>query len=120
MENKEIKPFETEAAVVITDKHSNELNIEYYVDEIAMFGTYQSKGWNDEQLISIKEQLQAIHDALPDDENGEIPEDFKLSVQAGKKPPIIKVNFNIYAEEGVFKPKIADFLQKLQKGMDTA
>lgn len=116
MANKEIKPFVTETVTVITDNSGNELNIEYYSDEVAMFGTYQSTGWDDPQLQSIKKHLQAIHDALPDNESGEIPEDFKLSVQGNKKPPVVKVNFNIYSEEGIFKNKISEFIQKIDAG----
>ena len=123
MENNQITPFVTETTVVITDKSSNELNIEYYNDEIAMFGTYQSTGWKDPILASIKKHLQNIHNALPeieDSSEGEIPEDFKLSLQAGKKPPVVKVNFNIYSNEAFFKPVIADFIKKIQTGIDTA
>ncbi len=123
MENNQITPFVTETTVVITDKSSNELNIEYYNDEIAMFGTYQSTGWKDPILASIKEHLQNIHNALPEiDVNAEgvIPEDFKLTLQSGKKPPVVKVNFNIYSNETFFKPVIADFIKKIQTGIDTA
>lgn len=123
MENNEITPFVTETAVVITDKSSNELNIEYYADEIAMYGTYQSSGWNDPILAAIKEHLQKIHNALPEIEDsaeGEIPEDFKLSLQAGKKPPVVKINFNIYSNEAFFKPAIAEFIKKIQTGIDAA
>lgn len=119
MENKDIKPFQTETAVVITDKSGNELNMEFYNDEIAMYGTYQAVSVSDEHLKSIIMHLQGIHDALPDNEDGEIPEDFKLTVQAGKKPPCFKVNFNIYPEDGIFKAKIATVIQKLQAIVDS-
>lgn len=117
MENTEIKPFVTEAVSVITDKSGNELNIEYYADEIAMFGTYQSTGWDDPILKSIQGHLQAILDALPDNEDGEVPEDFKMTIQGAKKPPVVKVNINIYSEEGVVKTKIAEFIQKIEAGI---
>lgn len=119
MEINDIKPFKTETNFVITDKVGNELNIEYYSDEITLYGTYQATGWDDPILASIKVHLQGIHDALPDNKEGAIPEDFKLTIQAGKKAPCFKGNFNIYSDEGNFKLKLANFIQKINSGVES-